>query len=151
MAHLRVQQVQAVFQAHAFDLRVGGGVKLRPLAAVGEVDGIHVLHQFYGLLLADMLIKRAAELIGDVVFAVRKGAGAAETAHNAAGFAADAGLYLLAVDGAAAFVERLSQLQHGDFQTAPGVRKLISGKDTPGPGADDDNVIIQNKTLLIQR
>ncbi|MBQ3698263.1 MAG: hypothetical protein II883_10120, partial [Spirochaetales bacterium] len=44
MAHLRVQQVQAVFQAQALDVAVGGGIEARGLAAVAAVDLVHVVH-----------------------------------------------------------------------------------------------------------
>ena len=146
MAHLRVQQMQAVFQAHALDAGVGGGVEFGALAAVGHVDGIHILHQVDGLLLADMLIERAAKLVGDVVLAVGKRARAAEAAHDAAGLALDTGLDLLAVDGAAALLQRLAQLQHRDLQRPFGIGKLPGGKDPAGAGADDDNVVIHGNT-----
>ena len=142
---LGVKQVQPVFQAHALDVAVGGGIELRPLAAVAEVDFIHVLHQFYGLGLADMLIKRAAELIGDVVLAVGEGAGTAEAAHDAAGLAADAGFDLLSVDGAVPLVQRLAQLQHADLQTAFGLCKLIGGENSAGTRADNDDIVIHDE------
>ena len=37
-----------------------------------QIDLIHVLHQFDSRLFTDMFVQSAAEIIGDVVFSVRK-------------------------------------------------------------------------------
>ena len=149
--YLGVKQVQTVFQAHALDFGVGGGIELCPLAAVAEVDLIHVLHQFYGLGLADMLIKRAAELVRDVVLAVGKRARAAEAAHDAAGLAADAGLDLLAVDGAVPLVQGLAQLQNADLQAALCPCQLVCGKDAAGARAHDNDIVIHDEFSLLSK
>ncbi len=140
MAYLGVQEMQAVFQASALEVGIAGGIELGPLPAVAKIDLVHIAHQAQGFLLADMLIQGAAELVGDVVFAVGKSTGAAEAAHDAADRAADAGLDLFAVDGASALIQRTAELEHGDLQTA--LHQLIGGIDPAGAGADDDHVII---------
>ena len=142
MAHLRVEKVQAVFKAHALYAGVGGGVELRPLAAVGEVYLVHIAHEVDGLLLADMLIERAAELVGDVVLAVGERARAAEAAHNAAHRAFHAGLDLFAVDGAFALREGPAQLKNAEPETLVRLGQLIGREDTAGAGADYQYVVV---------
>ncbi len=148
VADLRVQQVQAVLEAHPLDLAVGRGIELGPLAAVAHVDLIDVLHELDGVLLADVLVERAAELVGDVVLAVGKGASAAEAAHDAAHRAADAGLHLFAVDRAFPFRELAPELHHADLQSPVGLGKLIGRKNAAGAGADNQNIIIHGVFLL---
>ncbi len=142
VAHLRVEQMQAVFQAHALDAGVGGGIELRALPAVGEVDLIHVTHQLDGLVLADVLIECAAELVRNVVFSVRKGARAPEAAHDAAHGALDAALDLLAVDGTFALGELASKLEDRYLLLRRALGELVGGEDAAGAGADDDDVEI---------
>ena len=141
VAHLRVQQMQTVLQAFALDGGVGGGVKAGVLAAVAAVDLVHVVHELDGLLLAHVLKERAAELVGDVVFAVGEGACAAKAAHNAADRALDAALDLLAVDGALALGQGTAQFKHRDFQGGLAFHELIGGENAAGARADDDYVV----------
>ena len=142
MPHLRVEQVQAVFQTLSFQLRIRRGVELRPLAAVGEIDLVDIAHQLDGLALADVLVERAAELVGDVVLAVGKGARAAEAAHDAAHRALHAAFHLAAVDRAFAFLERAAQLQHRDLQSSVGLCELVGGENAARPRADHHNVVL---------
>lgn len=116
MADGGVEQVELILDAELFELRAGGGVELRALAAVGHVDLIDIVHEIERLLFADVLVQRAAEVVGDVVFAVGKCARAAETAHDRAALAADAGFDLVAVDGAVALFKAVTGLEHGDAQ-----------------------------------
>ncbi len=141
MAHGGVQKFQLVLHAELLELCVGGAVQFRPLSAVGEVDLIHIFHQLESLLLADVLVERAAEVIGDIVFSVREGAGAAESAHDRAGAAADALRDRLAVDGTASLRELIALLKHGDLQVRVPVHKFIGGEDPAGTRADDDHII----------
>ena len=144
MAHLGVQKMQAVFQAGTLDFRIGRGVELGTLSPVDQVDLIHIFHQVDGLLLAHILIQGAAELIGDIVFSVGKGARAAEAAHDRAGGAFDAGLDLLAVNGAFPALKRIAQLEHTDFQPPVRLGQLISAEYSSGACAHDDHIIIHS-------
>ena len=56
-------------------------------------------------MVADILAKSAAEVVGYIILAVRKRARAAETVHNGASFALDATFDLVAVDRAFALFE----------------------------------------------
>ena len=107
-----------MLDAGLLELGSGGGVKLRPRAAVAHIDLVHIAHQLQRLPLADILIQRTAEVVGNVVLSVGKGPRAAEAAHDGAALAADAGLDFLPIDGAAAAVQgvRTSPTnQHLDF------------------------------------
>ena len=148
VTHLGVEKVQPVLEAFLFQLGVGRGVQLRPLAAVGKVDAVHIAHQLQRLALADMLEKRAAELVGDVVLAVGERASAAEAAHNAADRALDTVLDGLAVDGAFSLVKGTAELDDRDLQTLFGVCQLIGRKNAAGAGADHNNIVFHFTSLL---
>ena len=148
MPHGGVQQVQVVLQAQALEAAVGGGVELRPRAAAGHVDIVHVVHQLHGLLLADVLVQCAAELVGQVIFAVGKCAGAAEAVHNGAGLAVNAGLHLVAVDGTVPLFQRIASLQHSYLPLRPALHQFIGGKNTAGAGANNDHIISHGDTSL---
>ena len=98
MAHRSIQKMQVILQAQSLKLRICGGIQFCFIAAVRYIDAVHILHQFYRLLLADILIERPAEFICNIVFSVGKSACSAETVHDRTGFAADAAFYLIAVD-----------------------------------------------------
>ena len=66
------------------------------------------MHQLHGLLLADIFIERAAEVIRQVIFSVGKRARAAEAVHDRARRTADAVLDSLPVNGTSALFERLA-------------------------------------------
>mgnify|MGYP003297984439 CR=1 FL=1 len=99
MPHGSVQQVQVILDAQGLEAGTSGGIQLAALAAVAHIDLIHIVHQIQSALLADILIQRAAEIVGDIVFAVGKCTCTAETAHNRTAFAVDAGFNFITVDG----------------------------------------------------
>ena len=146
--HGGVQQVQIVLQAQALEAAVGGGVELRPRAAAGHVDIVHVVHQLHGLLLADVFVQCASELVGQVIFAVGKCARAAEAVHNGAGLAVDAGLHLVAVDGTVPLFQRIAGLQHSHLPLRPALHQFIGGKNTAGAGANNDHIISHGDASL---
>ena len=140
MPHLRIQQMQTVFQAHALDLRVGGGIQAGSRAAVIQVNLIHIAHEIQGFFFPGILKERSTELVGNVIFSVRKGARAAEAAHDAADRAADTGLHLFPVDGALTQVQRPTEFKNGHLQSA--FHQFISGVDASGPCTDHNHVIV---------
>ena len=151
MADGGVEQVELILDAELFELRAGGGVELRALAAVGHVDLVDIVHEIERLLFANVLVQRAAEVVGDVVFAVGKCARAAETAHDRAALAADAGLDLVAVNGAVALFKAVTGLEHGDAQVAAILCQLVGGEDAAGATADDDDVVMHGRNLRLIR
>ena len=140
MPYLRIQQMQAVFQAHALDPGVGGGIQAGSRAAVVQIDLIHIAHEIQGFFFPGILKERSTELVGNVIFSVRKGARAAEAAHDAADRAADAGLHLFPVDGALALVQRPAEFKNGHLQ--PALHQFISGVDASGACTDHNHVIV---------
>ena len=151
MAHGRVQQVQLVLDADLFELRARGAVQLRARAAVFEVDLVHVMHQVERLLFADVFVQRAAERVGDIIFAIGKRARAAETAHNRAALAFDAGLDLVPVDGAVPLFKRMTGFKDGDFQPFAALDQFIGGVNSSGARAHNDDVIFHpNESLSVQ-
>ena len=144
-----VQQVQVVLQAQLLDGGCAGGVQVGPLAAVCHVDFVHIFHQLQGLLFADVFVQGAAELVGDVVFAVGKGPGPAEAVHNGAGGALDAGLHLHAVNGTVPPGQGVARLKQGDLQVRPLLQQLIGGINSAGASAHDQHIILHSHFLLI--
>ena len=143
MADGGIEQVELVLDAELFETGAGGGVEFGARAAVGHVDLIDIVHQLERLLLADVLVERAAEVIRDVVLPVGERARAAEAAHDRAGLAFDARFHALAVDGTAALGERMARLENGDLQAAVFLRQLVGGKNAAGASAHDDDIIIK--------
>ena len=82
MAHGCIQKLELVLHAESLDFRSCSAVELGAFAAMGHVDMVHILHEFGGLLLSDILVKRSAEIICDVVLAVGECACTSETAHD---------------------------------------------------------------------
>ena len=69
------------------------GIQFGVFCSMCGIDMIHIVHQIQSGLSSNMFIKSTAEIIGNVVFTVRKSAGASKSAHNSAGFTFDAGGY----------------------------------------------------------
>ena len=136
--------MEVVLHTQLFEFGAGSGIKLGALAAVGHVDLVDVTHQLQRLGLAQILVKRAAKIIGNVVFSVGKSACAAETAHNGAVFAGNTGFDLNAVNGTFAVFQRMSGLEDGDLQFRAQPGQLIGGKDTARPRADNDHIVIHD-------
>ena len=137
-----VQQVESVLHAELLDIGISRGVEVSSLAAVGQVDLVHVLHELGGLGLANVLVEGAAEAVGDVVLTVREGTRAAEAVHDGAGLTAKAGLDLHPVDGALALLQRVAGLEDGDLEVRGQAGQLIGGEDTAGACADDDHIVL---------
>ena len=147
VANGSVQQVQVVLHAQLLELGAGSGIQLAAVAAVLHVDLVHIVHQLQGLLLADVLVQSAAEIIGDIVFAIGEGTCAAETAHDGAARAVNAGLDLLAVDGTAAVGQSVAGFEDSDLQGRVQADQFVGREDAAGACADDNNVIIHEKFL----
>ena len=144
VAHRGVQQMQIVLHTQLFEFCTGGGIELGAFAAVGHVDLVNVAHQLQRFCLAEILVKRAAKIVGNVVFSVGKSASAAESAHDRAAFAGNAGLDPDTVNGTSAVFQRVSGLKDGDLQFRAQPGQLIGGKDTAGPRADNDHIVIHD-------
>ena len=109
---------------------------------MGHVDGIHIVHQLQRLLFADMFVQRAAEVVGDIVFTVRKRACAAESAHDRAAFAVDTGFDLLAVDGTFALFEAVTRLEYRCLEARVQLLQLIGRENTARARPDNDNIVM---------
>ena len=142
MADGSVQQMQIVLDAEGLEPGAGGGIELGALAAVGHIDAVDIVHQVQGLLLADVFVEGAAEIVGDVVLAVGEGARTAETAHDRAALAADAGFDLISVDGAAAFAQSMAGFKYSHLQLRLVLHQLVGGENTAGAGTDNDHIIL---------
>ena len=134
--------IQAQMDAELLKLRPSGGIELCALAAVAHIDAVHIAHQLQSLILADVLVERAAEIIGDVILTVGKGACAAEAAHNGAALTLDAGLDLVSVDGAVALFQAVACLNDGNAQGSIPLRQLVGRKNAARACADYNDIIL---------
>ena len=87
-----------------------------------------------------MLVKGAAEIIGDIILAVGESACTAESAHDGAAFAVDAGVDLLPVNGTAALFQRMPRFKYGDAAAWVFLFQFIGGKNAARAGAHDYGV-----------
>ena len=136
-----VQKPELILNTDLFKIRPGCGIELCPLAAVVQVDLIHVTHQFQCLFPADMSVQRAAEVICDIIFAVTKSAGPAETGHDGTALAADTGFDLISINGTVPLLKLRTALKYTDLPAGSSLHQFISGKNTTRPRADDDHVV----------
>ena len=142
MANGSVQQVQIVLDAYSLEAGAGGGVQLGTGAAVAQVDLVHIVHQLQRLLLADVFVKRTAKVVGNIIFSVGESARTAETAHDRAALAADAGFDFISVDGAAAFAQSMAGFKYSHLQLRLVLHQLVGGENTAGAGTDNDHIIL---------
>ena len=142
MAHLGIKKIEFVLHADLVKLRTRGRKQPRFLSAVRHVDRIYVFHKFQRAFFADMLPKVAAEVVGNVVLAVRKRPGSSEPGHYRAGLAVYAAFYLHSVDGTPALGKRAARLENRSFQSA--VAKFERGENSARSGSHDYYVVIHN-------
>ena len=67
-----IQQVQLVLHAKLAEFCTGRGIHLRSGAAVCHIDLIYIFHKINGSLFSDIFVKRAAEIIGNIIFTIGK-------------------------------------------------------------------------------
>ena len=147
VANGSVQQVQTVLHTGFFQARAGGRIELRALAAVAQIDSINIFHEFRGSLFADVLVERAAEIVGDVVLAIGECARAAKAAHDGAALAVDAGFHFLAVNRTLPAVERVPRFKNGDFQVRSAFHQFISGKNSSGASTNNEHIVHRNSSI----
>ncbi|MBQ4436162.1 MAG: hypothetical protein II879_08730, partial [Clostridia bacterium] len=98
-----------------------------------------------GLLAPDILMKRTAEVVRDIILPVRKGSGAAKTVHDRTGRTMDAGFDRLAVNRAMTLVELFSRFKHTDSKLRAQFSQFKSGIDTARSSSDDNNVVVHKQ------
>ena len=84
MAHFGLQQMKIVSQGRCLQLRAGSGIELGIRSAHATQHIVHIFHQFQGFLRSHVIMQVAAELGGDIVFSVGKGACASIAVHDVA-------------------------------------------------------------------
>ena len=111
----RVEQLEPILGTDLLEVGACRGIELGRFTAVLDIDLVDITHQLERFIAPDVFVHRAAEIIGDVVLAVRERARAAEAGHDRAGLAFDAGFDFVAVDGAFALFECVTGLKYGDL------------------------------------
>ena len=111
----RIEEVEAMLHAGLLKLRAGRRVELRALATELEVDLIDILHQLDRVLLADILVERAAEIVRDIVLSIGESTGTTETAHDRTAVTVNAGLDLLSINRALTTAKLVTMLENRNF------------------------------------
>ena len=130
MADGSVKKVQLVLNAELFELRACGSVEMGSLTAVAHVYLVNVVHKLESLLLAYMLVKSSAEIVGNVVFTVRERARSAESAHDGAVLASDAAFYFFSVNRTVSFFKGMTGLEYRNLELGLEFYQLVRGVDT---------------------
>ena len=81
-----------------FEFRSGCWIQSGAFTAVLHVNLIDILHQLQSFLFADVFIKCAAKIIGNIIFTIGKCSRTAESAHDRTALAVNAAFDLLAVN-----------------------------------------------------
>ena len=136
-----IQKLELVLHAKTLDVRAGCGVEPGSFASVGDVDMVHILHELGGFLLADILVKRASEIICDVILAIRECTCTAESAHDGAVLAVDAALDLVSVYGTLSLLQRLAHFEDRNLQVLVALHQLVGREDSAGTSPDNYDII----------
>ena len=147
MTYGSIQQVKLILKTELFKPGSRCGIQFGVFRSMRGIDMIHIVHQIKSSLPSCMLIKGAAEIIGNIVFAIGEGSGTAESAHNGAGLAADTGSDLFSVNGTPAFFQRIPSLKYSNLQIRWFFCKLIGGVNTSWPGSYYNDIVVHNKFL----
>ena len=114
-------------------------VHFSTLTSVAHVYIVDVTHKFKRRLFADMFVQTAAEIVGYIIFPVRKRSRAAEARHNRAGFAVNAGFDFFAVDRALSLIERMPRFENGYIEIF--VREFVRGVNSARARAHYNDVV----------
>ena len=141
MTYRCIQKFQFILHTQFFELSAGCGIHFCILAAVSDIDLIYITHQIQRFLFTNMFIESTAEIVGDVIFAIRESTGTAETAHDRTGFTFDTGFYFLSVNRTVSFVQRISFFENCNFEIFVLFHQLIGGKNSSWSGSDNYHII----------
>ena len=133
--------MQVMLDALGLKPRTGSCIKFCAFAAEFQIDLVDIFHQIQGLFLADVLIERAAKIVGNIVFTIRESAGAAKAAHNAAAFAVDTGLDFVTVDGAFPLFQGMARLKNSYAQLGILLHQFIGRKNTARTCAHNNHIV----------
>ena len=142
VAHRRLEQGEVVLHAELLDVAACRGVERRARAAMGHVDVVDVAHEGERLVASDVVVERAAEVIGDVVLSIGESTCATKAAHDCAGWATDAALDALAVDRAVPAFEGIACLEDAHAQVGSQLHELPCRKDAAGTCSHDNDVVV---------
>ena len=145
-----IEKMQIVLHTDLLELTACGRVELRAATAVKHIDIVNVFHKIDGLLLADILVERAAEIVGYIVFSIRKSTRTAKSGHNRAGLAFDTGFYLVAVDGTLAATEGIAGLKDRYLERGIKLCKLVCREDSTRAGTYYKHVVIHKLSPKFQ-
>ena len=147
MSDRSIKQMKPVLQTHCLESCAGSGIKLRTLSAVLHIDIIHILHEVYGLDLADVLIQTSAKVICDIVLSIGKCTCTTKSAHDRAAITSHAAIDLCAVYRAFSSLKLMSSLKHCNLEIRSLLCQLICRKYPSWSRSNNYHIIPHTRTL----
>ena len=115
MTYRCIKQMQIILNAYRLEPCTRRRIELRALATITHIDLINIFHQFERLFLANILIKRTAKIICNIIFSIRKCACTTKPAHDWAALTADTVFHLISINRAMPFVQCMSCFKHSNL------------------------------------
>ena len=134
--------MQIVLDTFGRKSRACRGVKFCAFTAIAHIDLIDILHKIDRFLFTDVLVQRTTEIVGNIIFAVRKCTCAAKAAHNRTAFAADTRFHFVAVNGTMPFIQSVSCFKDSNFQIGFLRAQFVCGEYTTGTCADNNDIVL---------
>ena len=146
MAYRSIQQLQLVLHTGFFQAGTSGRIHFSALATVADIDFIHIIHQLQSSLLANMLIKSTAKVIGNIVFAIRESTCSPETIHNSAGWTFDTAFDFFAVNRTFSLLQGTASLKYSYLNILISLNQLIGRKNTTRACTNNNNIVFHVNT-----
>ena len=149
VSYLSVKEVEVIFKSHCLDVGRSCGVKLSVLTAHFKVYLVNILHKLDSLFLAGKCVKVTAEIVCDVIFAVRHSACTAEAVHNGAYLAVNAGLNFFAIYRTLTLADRSALINNANFYVFVKLDKFVCHEYAGCTCTDNNYVIILSHNYFL--
>ena len=146
MAYRSIQQLQLVLHTGLFQAGTCSRIHFSALATVADIDFIHIIHQLQSSFLANMLVKSATKIIGNIVFTIRESACTSEAIHNSAGWTFDAAFDFFAVNRTFSLFQRTAGLKYSHLNILISLNQLIGRKNTTRACTNNNNIVFHVNT-----
>ena len=149
MTYRCVEKIQLVLQTKLLEFGSGCRIEFCSFPTVFHVDFIYILHQFYCLFLPDIFEQCSPEIIGNIIFPIRKCSCSPEAAHDRTSFTIDTALNFFPVNRTFSLFKRISLFKHGNLTFRLLFHQLIRRKNPSRTCSNNDHIIIHKYLLLL--
>ena len=149
MTYRCIEKIQLVLQTKLLEFGSGCRIEFCSFPTVFHVDLIYILHQFYCLFLPDIFEQCSPEIIGNIIFPIRKCSCSPEAAHDRTSFTIDTVLNFFPVNRTFSLFKRISLFKHGNLTFRLLFHQLIRRKNPSRTCSNNDHIIIHKYLLLL--